>query len=43
VLLEWPERLGGLKSAGAISVQFKPVQDEPDSRLIRIEGNERKS
>ncbi|MCB1783048.1 MAG: tRNA (adenosine(37)-N6)-threonylcarbamoyltransferase complex ATPase subunit type 1 TsaE [Alphaproteobacteria bacterium] len=37
VLVEWPERLGGLLPARRIDVFLGPVADRLDARMIRVE------
>lgn len=37
ILLEWPERLGGILPLSRLDIRFQPVENEPDSRHIHIE------
>ena len=36
ILVEWPERLGGLLPASYIDVRFSPVEGSPDKRKIEV-------
>ncbi len=37
ILAEWPERLGGLLPPAHLDIRFAGVENEPQSRIIRIE------
>jgi tRNA threonylcarbamoyladenosine biosynthesis protein TsaE len=38
-IVEWPERLGPLKPLHALDIHIHPVQDRPDERILRMDGN----
>jgi tRNA threonylcarbamoyladenosine biosynthesis protein TsaE len=37
-LVEWPERLGSLTPADALTIALAPVRDDPDARVATLTG-----